>query len=205
MFLLLPVAALALEHPDSVIYQGVNVKLDIANSIFEPARSFGKIQSYEAAVNVDLLHRYFPTAEIGYSQADLSAESGSFRGKGGFMRLGVDLSALRKSRGNNMLLVGIRLGTAVQGCSTRDVLLGNGYWGYYTVNFVNRVRADVWGEVTAGVQVQVHKDFHMGWYVRYKILFSRGAAGAVTAYYIPGFGYKDDSGFSFNYYLGFKI
>lgn len=205
MFLLLPVAALALEHPDSVMYQGVNVKLDIANSIFEPARSFGKIQSYEAAVNVDLLHRYFPTAEIGYSQADLSAHSGSFRGKGGFMRLGVDLSALRKSHGNNMLLVGIRLGTAVQGCSTRDVLLGNGYWGYYTVNFVNRVRADVWGEVTAGVQVQVYKDFHMGWYVRYKILFSRGAAGAVTAYYIPGFGYKDDSGFSFNYYLGFKI
>ena len=201
----MPLAVMAVEYPDSALYQGLNVKLDLGNTVFEPARSKGRIQSFEAAVNADLMHRYFPTAEIGIAHADLAAQSGAFLGTGAFLRLGVDLSALRKKRAENMLLVGVRLGTAVQGCSTRDVWLGNDYWGRYTVNYLSRVRADMWGEVTAGVQVKVYKSFHMGWYVRYKVLFTRGKTGTLTAYYIPGYGYKDDTSFSFNYYLGWRM
>ena len=203
--MLMPILTFSVEKADSALYQGLTLKLDIAYPVFEAARSQGKIQDYEAAVSVDLMHRYFPTAEVGYAQADLSAQSGSFRGKGAFLRLGVDLSALKKKRSDNMLLVGVRLGTALQGCSTKDVWLGNGYWGYNYVDYVGRVRADLWGEVAAGVQVKVYKNFNMGWYVRYKILFTRGKTGALTAYYIPGFGYKDDTSFSFNYYLGWKL
>lgn len=196
---------LAIEYPDSSIYQGLNLKLDLGNTVFELARSRTAIQSYEALLNVNLMHRYYPTIELGYAQADLSAASGSFMGKGGFARIGLDLSVLKKQRKNNFLLVGIRVGTAVQGCSTKGVILGNDYWGYHTIDYNNRVRADAWGEVVATVQVQVYKSFHMGWAVRYKMLFSRGKTGSLTAYYIPGFGYKDDSSFSFNYYIGWKI
>lgn len=44
---------------DSIpIYQGVNVKLDIAMPIIEAARSAGKIQDYEMAINVRLKNRF---------------------------------------------------------------------------------------------------------------------------------------------------
>ena len=205
LLFLLPLSLYAIEYPDSAIYQGINLKLDLGNSVFELARSKAMIHSYEGALNVDLMHRYYPVAEFGYSQADLAASSGEFSGKGGFFRVGLDLSMLKKRNPRNMLLIGLRIGTAVQGCSTRGVIIGNDYWGYNTVDYNNRVRGDVWGEVCAGVQVQVYKFFHMGWYFRYKVLFSRGKTGSLTAYYIPGYGYKDDSSFSFNYYIGFKL
>lgn len=205
VFALLPLTSAAREYADTAIFQGINLKLDLGNSAFEPLRSRGKIQSYEMALNTDIMHRFFPTLEMGYAQAELSAASGNFIGYGGFARVGLDLSALKKRRSMNMLLVGLRIGTAMQGCSTKDVIIGNSYWGYSTINYVNRFRADAWGEITAGVQVQVYKNFHMGWYIRYKILFSRGRTGALTAYYIPGYGYKQDTAFSFNYYIGFKL
>lgn len=205
LFVSVPLALSAQEYADTALFQGANLKLDLGNSVFEPLRSKGDILSFEGSLNFDVMHRFFPTLDLGYAQSDLSAASGSFRGKGGFARIGMDLSALKKRREMNMLLVGLRVGTAVQGCSTRDVVIGNGYWGYSTENYLGRVRADVWGEVVAGLQVQVYRKFHMGWYVRYKILFSRGKNGAVTAYYIPGYGYKQDTNFSFNYFIGFKL
>lgn len=194
------------ERDSTAIYQGLNLKLDLANPILEIARSGAKIQDYEMALNVDLKHRYFPTLELGYAQAKQSAASGDFSGKGGFARVGLDLSALRKSGKDNMLLVGVRVGTAVQGMDMHNVLVSDPYWQLYTSrDFSSRCRVDVWGEVMLGVQVQVYKQFHMGWYARLKILFTRGKDGEVTAFYIPGYGFKQDTNWGLNYYLGWKF
>ena len=207
ILLLFAVACLsAREYADSAVYQGINLKLDLATPVIELARSKGKVMSYEMAMNVRLLDRFYPTLELGYGQADCTAAGGNFSGMGGFGRVGLDLSALKKSRKDNMLLVGIRLGTAVQGCDLSDVRVWDTYWQTYTVKqYDHMVRADVWGEVVAGVQVQVYKSFHMGWYVRLKMLFTKKENGTTNAWYIPGYGYRQDSNFGVNYYLGWKF
>ncbi len=196
----------AREYADTAIWQGMNLKIDIATPVLELARSKAQLMSYDIALNVRLKNRFYPTLELGYGQGITSAAGGKFRGLGGYGRVGLDLSVLKKARKNNMLLVGVRLGTAVQGCDITDVRVWDTYWQKYTKrNYEHMVRADVWGEVVAGVQVQVYKSFHMGWYVRLKLLFTRKDDGTLNAWYIPGFGYRQDTNFGLNYYLGWKF
>lgn len=206
LLFLTTVSLSAREYADSAIYQGINLKLDLATPVLELARYKGKVASCEMAMNVQLQDRFYPTLEFGYGQADCTAAGGSFSGKGGFGRIGLDLSALKKNRKENILLVGLRLGTAVQGASLTDVRIWDTYWQQNTVrDFEHTIMTDVWGEVVGGVQVKVYKSFHMGWFVRLKILFTRNDNGEPKAYYIPGFGFRQDTNFGINYYLGWKF
>ena len=101
--------ASAREYGDSAVYQGMSIKLDIANPILELARSKGKVQDYEAALNVRLANRFYPTLEFGYAIAQTAADGGHYSGQGGFARLGMDLSALKKGQTENCLMVGLHL------------------------------------------------------------------------------------------------
>ena len=51
--------------PKDTIYNGMSLKVDLFNSVLEPARSKGTIQSYEIAMNWRLKQRFFPTLELG--------------------------------------------------------------------------------------------------------------------------------------------
>ena len=66
--------------------------------------------------------------------------------------------------------------------------------------------ADAWGEIVAGVQVDIYKGFNMGWAIRMKFLFTTNAHDELTTpYYIPGFGYRDTMRWGFDYYLGYTF
>ncbi len=202
----------AQEQPDSVskpkkeIYKGLQLKLDIGSPILEIARSSAKVQTYEMGLNINLLQRYFPTVELGYAQANQTLTAGTFNGKGGFARVGLDLSVLKKQKESpHKLLLGLRVGTAVQDYTMTDLTLHDTYWQTTPTTTIHNLRCDVWGEIVAGIQVQVYKDFYMGLAARLKVLFTRGKEGQPTAYYIPGYGYKDDMNFGFNYYLGWNF
>ncbi|MBR2265270.1 MAG: hypothetical protein IJ882_01125 [Paludibacteraceae bacterium] len=195
-------------YSDSVIYQGMNIKLDLATTILEAAMSKGNILSFEAAWNVRLKQRYYPTLEGGYVRANASADGGRQKGVGGFFRVGLDINGLKKHPERlNAAMVGIRVGTGLQSYDLTGVTMNDNYWsGGKRLDFVNQFHADCWGEVVAGCQVQVWEGFQMGWYVRLKILFTRKAKdGEVLPYYIPGFGYRDDTNWGINYYIGYKF
>jgi len=198
--------AFAQEPQDSAVYQGTNLKLDLGNTVFELVRSKGQMMSYEMAANVNLMRRFFPTLEGGYAQAERVAEGGEYMGKGGFVKLGIDFSMLKKNKRDNHLMLGLRIATGMQTFSLSSVSLADDYWnsGAQTT-YANRFRCDAWGEIVAGLQVQIYKSFHMGWYARFKILMTRQKLGEVVPYYIPGYGYTDDTTFGFNYYIGFQL
>lgn len=189
------------------LYQGINLKIDIGNSIYELATTSARNQSYEALLNVDLKHKYFPTIEAGFAKAATTLNSGAhYTGNGFFGRIGSDFNAMKKSDSNNLLLIGLRVGTAFQHFSTDGLSITDDYWQtQQAVTYSNQFRVDAWGEVTAGVQVQIVKGLHMGFYLREKILMTRGKERQLFAYYIPGFGYKKDANFGFNYYIGYHF
>lgn len=194
-------------YPNDAIYQGMNLKLDIATPIIEAAVSKGKIMSFEVVTNVRLKQRYYPTLEAGYAKFESYADGGDHKGEGGFFRVGLDINGLKKHPERlNALLVGVRVGTSMQGYDLTNVLINDDYWGTARKDFFSQFRADCWGEVVAGCQVQVWEGFQMGWAVRLKILFTRTASDEnVMPYYIPGFGYRDDTNWGVNYYLGWKF
>ena len=195
------------EKKDSVrIYQGVSVKLDVAMPIIEAARSAGKIQDYEMAINVRLKNRFYPTLELGYALAECGANGAQHKGQGGFARLGMDLAIVKKGVTENNFMIGLRFGGAYQNYDLTNVYIQTNYWQSTPVNFCSQTRFDCWGEFVAGCQVFLWKGLHMGWYGRIKLLMTRNVAeGAVLPYYVPGLGFRDDFNWGFNYYIGYRF
>ena len=214
ILLLLPFALLSYarvrgekEKNDSIpLYQGVNVKLDIAMPIIEAARSAGKIQDYEMAVNVRLKNRFYPTLELGYALAECGADGAQHKGQGGFARLGMDLAIVKKGETENNLLIGLRFGGAYQNYDLTNVQVQTDYWQSNPIDFYDQNCFDYWGEIVAGCQVYLWKGLHMGWYGRVKLLFTNNAAeGNVLPYYVPGLGFRNDFNWGFNYYIGYRF
>ena len=192
---------------DSIpIYQGIAIKLDIAMPIIEAARSAGKIQDYEFAINIRLKNRFYPTLEVGYALADWGADGGQHLGQGGFGRIGMDLAVIKKGLTESNLLAGLRFGGAYQKYQLTDVRIYENHWQTGPLNFYNQDRFDCWGEFVVGCQVHLWKGLQMGWYGRIKLLITRTAKeGAVMPYYIPGLGFRNDFNWGFNYYIGYRF
>ena len=178
------------EKPKKQIYYGTQVKLDILSPVLVCGLNHWQMQHYEVAVNVRLAKRWYPTFEAGYAGGKMHNDSVSYNGHGGFFRVGCDLSPLKKHpESPHALLVGVRLGSGYQA-----------------------KKADCWGEIVAGCQVEVAKvnktSFYMGWMGRFKILFTRNTqdkAGNAYPIYIPGFGERDNIAWGANYYLGWRF
>ena len=214
ILLLLPFALLSYarvrgekEKNDSIpLYQGVSVKLDIAMPIIEAARSAGKTQDYEMAINVRLKNRFYPTLELGYALAECGADGAQHKGQGGFARLGMDLAIVKKGETEDNFLIGLRFGGAYQNYDLTNVQVQTNYWQSNPIDFYDQNRFDCWGEIVAGCQVYLWKGLHMGWYGRVKLLFTNNAAeGNVLPYYVPGLGFRNDFNWGFNYYIGYRF
>ena len=194
-------------HKDT-IYEGINLKLDLFTPVLELARSKGKVQSYEIGVSCRLKQRYYPTLELGYARAQIDADGAHHFGQGGFFRAGLDLNGLKKRPDRlNALLVGIRIGTAIQQYQLTDITVSSPFWfgdEPYRFDLDKKVGTDCWGEVVFGCQVQVYKGFQMGWNLRLKLLMTRTAkdGGGLPAY-IPGYGFRDDTNWGINYTIGY--
>jgi len=175
------------------IYNATQIKLDIASPVVIAGTHQWQMQHYEIAANVQLARRFFPTLELGYSGGKTHrGDSIQYNAHGGFFRVGCDINPLKKKKDSpHALLVGLRLGTAVQ---------TKGY-------------TDCWGEIVAGCQVEIAKvqktAFYMGWMGRFKFLFTRDKEGLTAdqmmPIYIPGYGNRDNIGWGLNYYLGWRF
>ena len=188
------------------VYQGIAIKLDMAMPIIEAARSAGKIQDYELAINIRLLNRFYPTLELGYALADCGADGGRHFGHGGFGRIGMDLAVIKKGVTESNLLAGLRFGGAYQNYQLTNIRINGNHWPTEPLDFYNQHRFDCWGEFVVGCQVQLWKGLHMGWYGRIKLLITRNAKeGEVMPYYVPGLGFRNDFNWGFNYYIGYRF
>lgn len=196
--------------PKDSIYNGTQVKLDILSPVLAPALNKWTMQHYELAVNVRLAQRFYPTLELGYAGGQTNqGDSITYNGQGGFVRVGCDINPLKKHPDSpHALLVGVRVGTAVQGFEQN--LKRN------SLDFadVRGGRADCWGEIVAGCQVEIAKvkqtAFYMGWMGRFKFLFTRKEATDRldefrAPIYIPGYGTRDNIAWGANYYLGWRF
>lgn len=195
-------------YNDSAIFQGVNLKLDLFNTLYYLGVSKAQFQSYEIALNIRLKQRYYPTLELGYAQGELGATGTNWKGQGGWATLGLDINGLRKHpESMNALLVGIRVGAALQQFDLTNVKIEDGYWRQnQPIAFRDKFRVDSWGEVVAGCQVHIYSGLMMGWYLRLKLLFTRKTKSEEPyPYFIPGFGYRDNTQWGINYYIGWKF
>lgn len=195
-------------YSDSAIFQGLLVKIDIGNMLVEMITSHGEVKSFEGAVALRLKRRFYPTVETGYARANAHSSGAESLSKGPFFKVGLDINGLRKHASSlNALLVGIRIGYSFQHYDATNVFFNDTYWQkIQTIDYAKLSRHDGWGEVVGGCNVHIYSGLMMGWYARFKILFTRSAYGKpVSPYYIPGFGYRDKTNWGFNYYIAYKF
>jgi len=215
----------------ALIYQGTIVKLDIGATAVMLGMSKGGIQHYEVAANVRLKNRFYPTFELGYAGTTGKTpvtynDTIGYLGQGGFFRVGCDLNPLKKHpESPHALLVGVRLGAAVQEFNQMTVIRESGVLTSDTEFRLNTagVRGDCWGEIVAGCQVEICKvantAFYMGWMFRFKVLFTRSLTAKmkekidantvdINPYmpiYIPGFGKRDNIGWGLSYHFAWRF
>ncbi len=189
------------------IYEGTALKVDLFNPLYALFGSGGEIQAYEALVHVNLQNKYFPTIEAGYAHVSHTAKNeAAFNGGGVFSRIGADFNLMKKNKeSGNYFLGGLRFGMAQQKFSITGIHITDGYWNTsQTISYPDRTKFDCWAEVVGGAHVKVYKGFNMGWSVRFKFLITRKEE-VLHTWYIPGFGYKANTTFGFNYYIGYTF
>ena len=189
------------------IYEGTTLKVDLFNPLYALFGSGGEIQAYEALVHVNLQNKYFPTIEAGYAHVSHTAKNeAAFNGGGVFSRIGADFNLMKKNKeSGNYFLGGLRFGMAQQKFSITGIHITDGYWNTsQTISYPDRTKFDCWAEVVGGAHVKVYKGFNMGWSVRFKFLITRKEE-VLHTWYIPGFGYKANTTFGFNYYIGYTF
>lgn len=213
------------------VYQGMTLKLDLGATALALIQTRAQLQHYEIGMNWRLINRLYPTFEAGYagslSPTAANPERGElmqgdslhYRAQGGFFRVGLDINPLKKSAAKypHALLVGVRLGTAVQDYSQtlertpNAITTESGITSSadYLAN-VRGVRADCWGEIVAGCQVDIYRGLTMGWMARMRFLFTRAQSADTQAMlaipvYIPGFGKRDNMVWGLSYYIGYRF
>ena len=195
-----PAKAQAKPVPKDTIYQATCIRIDVLNPIFEQLRTDWHAYAIEAAINVRLKNRFFPTVEFGVAGNFLQekdAKKEIYTGKGQYARIGLDINPLKKHpEQRSCMLIGVRLGSGWQKIEpTVSVESMQGKWV-----------ADVWGELVAGVNVDIMYGLSMGWAVRMKFMFSEKSHSDLTVpYYIPGYGYRKSMNWGFDYYIGYAF
>ena len=92
------------------------------------------------------------------------------------------------------LYAGIRFAGTSFHYDITDITVDNGYWHDSPSRFeiVDQHSSAIWGEFVLGIQVEIVKNFSLGWAVRYNFPFSIKDTPNSRPWYIPGYGTRDN-------------
>ncbi len=182
----------------------------------------GDFLSTELNFGVLLKNKYIPTVEVGYGKTDTWGESTgiNYKAAAPYFRIGMDYNMMSKKKDkSSFLYLGARYGISsftydVIDAPVFDPIWGDTYvpalndpiWGG-SLNFDHTgMKATVqWLELVCGVNVQIYKNFHMGWSVRYKSKLSASISEYGDPWYVPGFGKYGSSSLGLTYSLIYKL
>ena len=199
------------QKESEITYNGWSAHADIASPLMGLAVD-KSIVTAEAAVDVNLSNRFFPTLEMGYGAVSTQMTNGStYSATAPFARLGMNFNLLKtKDKEGNMkphcnyAYLGLRYGISLVDYQLANVPITSGYWGENQLLSWNGKNAYAgWGEVVAGVRVDMAKGFTMGWSIRMKLFLHTSLDEKQTLWYVPGYGNSSGNTFTLNYTLGY--
>ena len=195
---------------DGPFYRGSSIGVEVAGPISHYILG-SDILSSEVQLQGNLLGRYLPTLEIGYGKADKLNDDNDlhYKTSAPYVRIGLDYNLFHKKPYlPGYLAVGLRYGHSsfkydVSGPDMQDP----NYGGQVSVPFrYEGVKSTAsWLELVASVKVQVWKQFHMGWAVRYKARMKVEETENTVPWYVPGFGKNTSGNFVLTYNLMYNL
>jgi hypothetical protein len=148
-----------------------------------------KVFSTEAYVNVDLNEIRSVFFSAGYTDYSYGQYNYSFKGKGSFLRAGLDFNLLKPDKAQSKYWIGIGLHYGLSRYSAGAPFLERtNYWGT-TASEVPTGK--YWGhflEFVPGVRTEIFNHVSIGWSVSIRMLVKSGTGSDIRPLSIPGFG-----------------
>ena len=158
-------------------------------------------QEFQAAAK---LYKYSAIVEYGFQNITRERSAYYYNSKGNFYRIGAEVNLLKPEEQNGELTFGMRFAQS----SFQDKLNFTKDMGFGETNFnyTNTNGSMIWAEFTAGLNMIVWKNLHMGYLIRYKVWRNIWGINTLKPFDVPGFGrYENESTLQFNYYVGWAI
>lgn len=147
--------------------------------------------SVDVHATLNMWNRLQPTVELGLGWAKTTPDDKNFtyRAKPSpYAKLGANYNFLFKSKPAHQAFVGLRLGASTFSYDV-DAHYHNSYWQEQREFSLRGERSHaLWGEVVAGLKVQIYRQWALGWTLRWHHLFNYKSTQHGRPWYIPGFG-----------------
>jgi hypothetical protein len=164
--------------------------------------------SYEMQADYSRNAKLYMVAEAGWGGSTTDYEHLKYKGSNFFLRAGVDQSLLDRMglTDFDMAFLGIRYGIGLGNRSEASFLVPSPFGPPAQGTEPAESYIVHWGEVTAGVKVEMWKGFFAGWNMRMKFLLNPGRFERLSPSYIAGYGKGDKTtAFDFNFYLSYAL
>ena len=167
--------------------------------------------STEVAMEANFGNRLYPIVEVGYAWCNTTdlATGIKYRANAPYYRAGFNYNFFTKKEKPNPkhYIYGlIRLGWSNFKYDVTTPPITDPVWGGTVALDLKDVNgACLWGEIGAGIMVNIAKGFHMGWSVRYKVRFTEKVGENSRMWYIPGYGTNKTFVFGGTYSLIYDI
>lgn len=187
------------------LYRGTYISADLFGI---GSKLFGSdFLSSEINVAVNLKNQFFPALEAGYGTTDTNNEEKGihYKSSAPYFRLGLNFNTMFKKKSESFLYVGVRYGITSFSYDVNGTLKDPIWGDEYPFSHDNQKSTFQWFEALVGVNVQIYKNFHMGWAVRYKVRLSVKDNPYTDPWYIPGFGANKSSNIGVTYSLTYKL
>lgn len=152
-------------------------------------------QGYEFEADYKLRKANYLVFETGFGKNKVDYDQLHYSNSNGFIKLGVDKNVLDviSPKDYDMFFIGVRYGMAFGKRSDATFTVPS-YFGPPTEGS-NKGQGYLlqWGEINAGLRVELLKNLFVGWNVRLKFLFNAGAFKELAPSYVPGYGAGDNA------------
>lgn len=190
-------------------YQGIQflrIGADI-KSIVMPVIFSGK-SFVEIAADYKYKDKLYWAGELGWGNGTYDYPHLNYSTKTTYLRLGLDNSILnpKYERDFDIAFVGFRYGMGLGKRSVATYAFDSPFGG----EFSNEVDAESffvhWGEIVAGMKLEIIKNVFVGWTGRAKFLFNNSAFETIKPHFVAGYGNADKStSFDIGLYVQYKL
>lgn len=185
----------------------------VGANVWDPLmRLFG--QTYGGigfSAEMSIWNKLFPHIEVGVGTASNTPEDMNFTYKGKlspYFKLGAHYNFLHNKSSDYQLLLGLNFGYSNFKYSIENININSDYWGDTSNTSITGLKSHaLWGELSLSLRVKIVNNISMGWSIIYHNVFSYKENKQGNAWYIPGYGIKDNKftgAFSIYYTLPFK-
>ncbi len=158
----------------------------------------------EANADFRFKHRFFFTADYGFTHYHTSRVDHDYTCNGNYLRIGFDNNFLKVS--NDIFYGGIRYGFSIYNQRADNIQILAPYWDDYQNNLSAETLTQHWIEFVTGMKVETFKNIYIGWIFHLKIPFAGHYEEIMHPGMIPGLGKGTrKTKVAMNYHLYYRI